>query len=96
MNLSFRLAIPGFLSLAFAIGSSGCAGSCEAPVATAELPGPVRATLDRETPGATIKESERETKGGRVVYSIDAEVEGKLWDIAIAEDGTLISKELEK
>jgi len=95
MKLSFKLAVPGLLSVAFALASSGCA-CAEKPVSVSELPGPVRATLDRETAGGTITESERETKGGKIVYSFDAEVGGKQWDIAIAEDGTLLSKELEK
>jgi len=95
MRFSFKLAVPGLLSIAFALASSGCASSRETPVAMTELPAPVKATLDRETAGGTITESEREMKKGAVVYSFDAEVGGKLYDIAIAEDGTLLSKELE-
>lgn len=103
MKFSFRLAVPGLLSVAFALASSGCASTCctadcekEAPVAVADLPAPVKATLDRETAGGKVTEAEKEIKKGKTVYSFDAEVGGKLWDIAIAEDGTLLSKEQEK
>lgn len=96
MKLSFKLAVPGLLSIAFALASTGCSSSQEAPVAMSELPPAVKATLDRETAGGTITESEREVKKGKTVYSFDAELGGKKWDIAIAEDGTLLSKELEK
>lgn len=96
MNLSFKLAVPGLLSVAFALASSACSSSREERVEVSTLPAPVRATLDRETAGGKVTESEREVKNGKTVYSFDAEVGGKLWDIAIAEDGTLISKEVEK
>ncbi len=103
MKLSLRVAIPGLLSIAFAAASGGCASTCctaggdkETAVAVADLPAPVKATLDRETAGGKVTEAEKEIKKGKTVYSFDAEVGGKLWDIAIAEDGTLLSKEQEK
>ncbi len=83
--------------------SCGCANNCcstkeagETPVAMKDLPAAVRATLDRETAGGKVTEVEKEMKDGKTVYSADAEVGGKSWDITIAEDGKLISKELEK
>jgi len=96
MRFSFKLAVPGLLSVAFALASSGCASSREETVSLGEVPAPVRDTLQRESAGGTITEIERETKKGKIVYSADAEVGGKQWDIAVAEDGTLLSKEVEK
>jgi uncharacterized membrane protein YkoI len=72
----------------------GCAG--EQTVALSEVPAAVKATLGRETNGGQVTESEKEMKDGKTVYSFDAKVDGKEWDIVIAEDGALISKELEK
>lgn len=55
----------------------------------------MKATLAKETAGGKVTESEKEVQGGKTVYSFDAEVGGKEWDIVIAEDGTLISKDPE-
>ena len=73
---------------------AGCAA--EQPVAMNDLPPAVRATLEKETAGGKITEIEKERKDGKTVYSADATIDGKYWDIAVAEDGKLISKELEK
>lgn len=77
------------------VAASGCAGH-ETTVTLNDLPPAVRATLEKETAGGTVTEIEKETKNGKVVYSADAKIDGKEYDIAIAEDGKLISKELEK
>jgi hypothetical protein len=74
-------------------GLSGCAH--EHKLTSAELPPAVRTTLDRETAGGQVTELERETKGGKVTYSADATINGKKYDIDIAEDGTLIGKKPE-
>ncbi len=71
----------------------GCAG--EQTISMAEVPPAVKATLDREAKGGQVTESEKEMKNGKTVYSFDAKVDGKAWDIVIAEDGVLISKEPE-
>lgn len=73
---------------------AGCAS--EQPVAMNDLPPAVRATLEKETAGGKITEIEKEKKDGKTVYSADATIDGKYWDIAVTEDGKLISKELEK
>ncbi len=74
--------------------AAGCA--CEQKVTLAEVPQAVKTTLDRETKGGTVTESEKEVRDGKTIYSFDAKLDGKEWDITIAEDGKLISKELEK
>ena len=77
---------------------SGCASdpSKEVPVAMSDVPAAVRTTLDRETAGGKVTEVEKELKHGKTVYSADATINGEGWDISVAEDGTLISKEREK
>jgi hypothetical protein len=74
---------------------SGCAQK-EVTVAPGDVPPAVRATLDRESKGGTVTEVEKEVKKGKTVYSADASVNGTAWDITVAEDGTLLSKEKEK
>ena len=96
---SFLLTPTAFAAIVVAVWlltpASGCASN-ETTVTINDLPPAVRATLDKETAGGKISEIEKETKNGKVVYSADANIDGKDYDIAIAEDGKLISKELEK
>ena len=100
MRLSVRLAVPGLLSLALAFSSGGCASrehaeANETVIKMSDVPPRVKATLDRETAGGKVTEAEKEMMNGKAVYSFDAEIGGKEYDIAIAEDGTLLSKEPE-
>lgn len=91
MPRTFRYLSVNFLGLA-ALTFASCSTS-ETTVGMDELPAAVRTTLQKETAGGTIKEIEKESKDGKVVYSADAELDGKTWDIVIAEDGTVVSKE---
>lgn len=81
---------------------SGCAShgagskDKEVPVSMNEVPAAVRATLERESAGGKVTEVEKEVKGGKTVYSADLLVNGVAWDITVAEDGSVISKEKEK
>jgi hypothetical protein len=81
---------------------SGCASGRwghdddEVPVALSETPAPVQATLERERAGGKVTEVEKEVKDGKTIYSADLEINGEEWDISVAEDGTVISKEREK
>lgn len=68
----------------------------EIAVAMKDVPAAVRATLERESAGGKVTEIERELKHGKTVYSADVTVNGQEWDITVAEDGTLLSKEKEK
>ena len=77
---------------------SGCAmgerdddDAGEVEVSIDQLPADVRATLERESAGGTIQQIDRETGGGRTLYSADVLRGGEKWEIEIAEDGTLIS-----
>ena len=64
-------------------------------VSLEELPDAVRATLMEEAPNAEIKELEKETEDGRTQYAADVVIDGQLFDIEIAPDGTLLQKEVE-
>jgi uncharacterized membrane protein YkoI len=99
-NRLFRLEFLGILAVTVASGCACCNDRDEKDQGTkitlADLPAPVRATLEKETSGGKVTEIEKETKGGKLVYSADAVVNGTAWDIEIAEDGTLIGKQKEK
>ncbi len=92
MNTALRLLAIAGASLT--LGLAAC--TSEQKVEMKDLPPAVRASLERETAGGTVTEIEKETKDGKTVYSADAMVGGQAWDITIAEDGKVISKELEK
>ena len=59
------------------------------------LPEAVRVTLLKEAPNAEIKEIELETEDGRTQYAADVVIDGQVFDIEIAPDGTLLQKEVE-
>jgi len=67
----------------------------EAKVAWADVPAPVKATLQREGGGASIATVDRESRKGKLVYEADVRIDGKNWEIVVAEDGTLISRKLD-
>ena len=60
-----------------------------------DLPEAVRATLLQEAPNAEIKELELETEDGRAQYAADVVIDGQVFDIEIAPDGTLLQKEVD-
>ena len=61
-----------------------------------QLPPAVKATVQKEAEGGTISEAEKETKGGKTAYEVDATINGKPYVISVAEDGTLIAKKLKQ
>lgn len=99
MTCSKMLSVSVLVSLSVLAGCASHSGhheDKEVPVAMNDLPPAVRATLDRESAGGKVTEIEKETKNGKTIYSADMVVNGVDWDIAVAEDGTVISKEKEK
>ena len=105
ISFNLKLALLGLLSCSATVTVGGCASSSssrsrdderEVTVTLAELPAAVRATLEREAAGGSIEEIERETgNDGLVVYSADTKIAGKVYDIEIAADGTLIGRDLD-
>ena len=39
---------------------------------------------------------DKETKNGKTIYEVDAKIDGKNYEIRVAEDGVLISKALDE
>jgi hypothetical protein len=61
-------------------------------VALAQLPPAVRATIERESQGGTIMETEKIAHGGKTVYGADIVVSGAEQEMLVAEDGTLLRR----
>jgi hypothetical protein len=68
-----------------------CPSADEVPLA--QVPPAVRATIEREMQGGRLKEIERETKNGRVVYEVEMVRDGKERELHIAEDGTVLKRD---
>ena len=70
----------------------------EAKVKVEDLPDAVKATVDKfikdEAPGAKIEEAKKEIEDGKVIYDIELEAGDKDIELEIAEDGTLLEKEV--
>jgi len=61
-----------------------------------EVPAAVRATIERELGGVSPEKIERETEGCTVRYEVEAETaDGREIELEIAEDGTLLDKDVE-
>ncbi len=73
--------------------AAGAQSTKDEPLTIDKVPTPVRATVLKETEGAEIKEIESGTKNGKTVYEVEFMRAGKLIEIAIAPDGTLVPNE---
>ena len=67
----------------------------EERVKLADCPKPVQKTLKRESKGGKIEEIVREKEDGKIIYEAEIELDGKEYEVEVAEDGTLLSKVLE-
>ncbi len=57
-----------------------------------QVPAAVKATLEKEAKGGKIGDIDKETEKGKVIYSADVTIDGKAFEVKVAEDGSLISK----
>jgi hypothetical protein len=67
----------------------------ETQVKFTDLPAAVQATINRESNNASINTVDKEPHDGHPVYEADAKLNGKNYEIKVAEDGTLVSKKLD-
>ena len=65
-------------------------------VELADCPKAVQKTLKREANGASIDAVDKGTKDGKAVFEVDVKIDGKNYEIRVAEDGILISKALDE
>jgi len=64
-----------------------------APVTLADLPAPARAAVEKWLAGGTIQKIEKEDEDGKVIYDVEATVNGKHAEADIAADGTVLTTE---
>lgn len=60
-----------------------------------DLPQSVKNTLATEASGGDIKEIEKSRKNGNVIYEAEVVIDGMEYEIEIASDGRLLSREIE-
>ena len=67
----------------------------EQTIELSECPKAVQKTFKQEANGSEILEITKEEEGGETVYEAEVEIDGKEYEIEVAEDGTLLEKEVE-
>jgi len=67
----------------------------EEEVSLDAVPAAVKATILKEAAGAEIEEVVKETEDGQIIYEAEFEVDGKEIEIEVAENGTLLEREIE-
>ncbi len=67
----------------------------EEQVSIEQVPPAVRTTIELNLGGGTITEIERSAEGERVVYEVDVAGPNGRFELAVAEDGTLLAVEAE-
>jgi uncharacterized membrane protein YkoI len=94
MNTRIKLSA---LALSSAIVLTACFDkSNEVEVPVSELPANIISIVQNTLPGITLTEAEKETKDDTVIYELEGKlINGKEYEIKIAEDGTIIKVELE-
>lgn len=60
-----------------------------------DVPPAVQKTMKEAAGDAKITDVDKETEDGKTVYETDVKIDGKNWEIRVAEDGKLISKKID-
>ena len=60
-----------------------------------QLPAAVRATVERETKGGQITDIERDREAGKTIIEVEFILDGKSYELDVAEDGTLLERRLD-
>jgi hypothetical protein len=60
-----------------------------------DCPAAVKATLAKESGGATIATVDKENEDGKTIYEADATINGQNYEIKVSEDGKLVSKQID-
>jgi uncharacterized membrane protein YkoI len=61
-----------------------------------QVPAAAQKTLTEEAKGAKIETVDKEEDEGKVIYEADVTLNGKNYEIKVAEDGTLLVKKLDE
>ena len=90
------------LLLGLGFGSSACTTLAaeekeenEEKIKFADAPAAVQKTMTAEAGGAKIDTVEKEMENGKTVYEAEVMINGKRYEIEVAEDGTLLEKSQE-
>ena len=67
----------------------------EVKVQLKDCPEAVQKTIKKEAGSGKIREIEKEQEGGKTVYEAEVVIDGKEYEITVAEDGKLLEKEEE-
>jgi uncharacterized membrane protein YkoI len=60
-----------------------------------QVPPAVRAALQREAQGGTIKTVDKEEDHGKTVYETDVMINGKNWEIKVDGEGKVVGKKVD-
>ncbi len=99
--MRFHRWIIGAAVLALLLSLMGCGliahitDEHEEEITLAELPTAVREAVEREAPGATIREIERETERGVTTYEVEVIEDGVEVELEFDPDGTLLEREID-
>jgi len=66
----------------------------ETKIKFGDAPAAVQKTLKRAAAGAAIGDVEKETEDGKTAYEVEVTIDGKVYEVRVAEDGTLLGKNL--
>ncbi len=81
--------------LALMTGLALTAFASEQTVPLTDLPAPARAAVEKWLAGGSVNKITREEDNGKVVYDVEATVNGKHAEADIAADGTVLTTEQE-
>lgn len=76
----------GSIALVVALVAGGTAARAQT-VQLKDLPAPVKATVEAESKGATVKGISKEKEGGKTVYELETLVSGRTRDLMIDSAG---------
>ena len=68
----------------------------EQKITMADLPPAVKAGVEQQTAGCTIKKIEKEVKDGQIVYEVEIMKDGKEIEIEFSEAGAVLKREAEE
>src|SRR5262245_62155278 len=77
----------------FTLGSMALADDKEERVSLDKVPAAVKATIEKESQGAKLKEIHKETEGGKTIYEAEIVKDGNEFQIHVAGDGTVTKRE---
>jgi hypothetical protein len=64
----------------------------EVKVTIDQVPAAARKTIEEQTKGGKREDIGKITADGRTIYETDVEIDGKEFEVRVAEDGTLLSR----